>query len=129
MNVDLRRGVDNAQTERLTRKEDFTRVVRQGRAYGNPLLLLRAAPNGMGVTRIGFAVGKQVGQAVTRNLVRRRLREAIRRMPILEGWDVVITARKPSAICDYHVLAASLVALSGRLNLLKLTTAATEVSQ
>lgn len=119
----------NAHTERLTRKEDFTRVVRQGRAHGSNLLLLRAAPNGMGVTRIGFAVGKQVGRAVTRNLVRRRLREAIRQMPIQEGWDVVITARKPSATSDYHALAASLAALSARLNLLKLTTAAEEVPQ
>jgi len=50
-------------------------------------------------------------------------------MTIQEGWDVVITARKPSATSDYHVLAASLVTLTGRLNLLKLTTAATEVPQ
>ncbi len=63
-----------------------------------------------GPTRIGFSVSKRVGDAVTRNLVKRRLREAARhRLALLTGgWDLVVTARPSSAAAEYSELGAEL---------------------
>ena len=57
----------------------------------------------------GFAVSKKIGNAVTRNRVKRRLREAFRlELPCLKKGMYVITAREPSAQADYQGLARSL---------------------
>ena len=53
--------------------------------------------------RFGFIISKQVGTAVVRNTVRRRLKavcaEALPRVP--EGTDVVIRALPASATADF----------------------------
>ncbi|NYF29806.1 ribonuclease P protein component [Microbacterium sp. JAI119] len=58
--------------------------------------------------RFGFIISKQVGTAVVRNSVRRRLKavcaEALPRVP--EGTDVVIRALPASATASYAELRA-----------------------
>ena len=58
----------------MRRSEDFRRTVRAGVRVGRPTLVLHAAPADAAATQVGFVVGKTVGNAVTRNRVRRRLR-------------------------------------------------------
>lgn len=58
--------------------------------------------------RFGFIISKQVGTAVVRNTVRRRLKavcaDALARVP--EGTDVVIRALPASATATYAELSA-----------------------
>jgi ribonuclease P protein component len=59
----------------MRRSEDFRRTVRSGVRIGRPTLVLHAMPAAhSGQVRVGFLVGRAVGNAVTRNRVRRRLR-------------------------------------------------------
>ncbi len=106
---------------RLTRQEEFARVMRQGRVQSNHLLLLRVAPNQLETSRFGYSISKQVGTAVVRNLVRRRLREVARHMPVKSGWDMVISARKASATASFDALKASFEGLTRKAGLLTLT--------
>jgi ribonuclease P protein component len=61
-------------------------------------------------TRFGLATGRRVGGAVTRNRVRRRLREALREMAasFRPGWDVLIIARPAIVDADHAVLVDAL---------------------
>ena len=84
---------------RLTRSPEFERVYRQGAACKGRLFSVHAFPNEFGTPRLGLSVSRKVGSAVTRNTVRRRLREvfhsALSEMP--SSWDLVVSARPEAA--------------------------------
>lgn len=82
----------------------------------HPLLAARIARTDLDVTRFGFATGRALGSAVTRNRVRRRLREALRVMaPSFQpGWDVLIIARPALVTADHDALVTALRRLLGR---------------
>ena len=90
---------------RLTSATDFERVRRDGRSHAHPLAVLiacRRSPESNDAplpTRCGFAAGKSVGTAVTRNRAKRLLREAIRKRArdLRPGWDLIFIARAPLA--------------------------------
>jgi len=77
----------------LARREQFTAVFRRGRGYPGDLIVVRVLRNGLGVSRLGLVVGKQVGGAVQRNRAKRLIREAVRIRALVPGWDVVVVAR------------------------------------
>ena len=58
-------------------------------------LLVYALPNDVGHLRIGLSVGRRVGNAVRRNLLKRRLREGFRlhRSDWPGGYDLLVVVR------------------------------------
>ncbi|MFF1531108.1 ribonuclease P protein component [Cellulomonas sp. NPDC058312] len=97
---------------RMRRSADFERTVRSGvRAGRNTLvvhLVTRTDP-GPGPA-VGFVVSKGVGNAVTRNRVKRRLRAlATERIGALPAdADLVVRALGPAATADYATLGQEL---------------------
>lgn len=88
---------------RLRRRAEYLRV--QGRAKrwrGKFLLILSVTGTGPR-PRAGFVVSRKVGNAVVRNRVRRRIREATRR--VVRQWpllDVVIVATPAAANASFQ---------------------------
>ena len=80
---------------RLRRRGDFARLRRHGRTYRRPWLSLSVVQNEVGYNRYGFITSKQLGKAVTRNRVRRVLREVIRlrHADVQPGFDILWIAR------------------------------------
>lgn len=80
---------------RLCRTEDFQRLRREGRSHPSRLLLMSVSPNELPHNRYGFIVSKQLGKAVRRNRIRRRMREAVRLLhpQLRTGYDIVFIAR------------------------------------
>ncbi|MEP7199431.1 MAG: ribonuclease P protein component [Chloroflexota bacterium] len=95
---------------RLKDGEAFQRVYRDGRSWATPLMILRASPNDLPHSRIGYSTSKRIGNAVSRNRVKRLMREATRaraaRVP--QGWDVVLIAREPSRAATYAQVTSAL---------------------
>jgi len=85
----------------------------------NSLVVMKALPNGFSLTRCGFTVSRHVGKAVTRNRVKRLLREILRLTPVEPGWDIVFIARPVAATADYASLKESVGGLLWRAGLLK----------
>lgn len=104
---------------RLRRRKDFDNVFRGGRAWSNSLLVLRSLANDLPHNRYGFVTSKRVGNAVVRNRIRRRLREALRTLPLETPWDIVVSAKTPAAKADYHELKRAVVDLLARAGILK----------
>jgi ribonuclease P protein component len=101
----------------LTRDTQFQVVYDSGRSWAGREVVVRALPNGLGLTRYGFAVGRRVGKAVVRNKVKRRLREILRQVTLRTGWDIVLIARAPAAQADYKTLKKSVENLLSKAGL------------
>lgn len=82
--------------ERLKKNSDFSRVYSKGKSYGCKNLVLYYLPNGRQKSRAGFSVSKKVGNAVTRNRIRRFLKESLLHTNLGESHDIIFIARKPA---------------------------------
>lgn len=91
---------------RLTDSPEFERVYRQGDAYRGRLFSVHAFPNELGTPRLGLSVSRRVGNAVTRNTARRRLREVFHAaLPEVPGdLDLVVSARPAVAEATFQEL-------------------------
>ena len=89
---------------RLTESKRFSQIHGKGNSIANRLLVIRALPNGLEWSRFGFVVSKRIGNAVTRNLVKRRLRESVRQNRVKGGWDAVFIARRGAGNAEYWQL-------------------------
>lgn len=87
-----------ARANRLVTADDYRNTVRRGRRSGTGntviYLLQRSRTGG---PRFGFIVSKAVGNAVTRNLIRRRLKSVCRSLVSLEADVDVVVRALPSA--------------------------------
>ena len=105
--------------EYLTKTQQFASVYSRGGSWVSSLLVMRTLVNGLTLSRYGFSVSKRVGKAVTRNKVKRRLREILRTMPLKSGWDIVFIARPAAAGADYTALRRAVAGLLSRAHLLE----------
>jgi ribonuclease P protein component len=107
---------------RLRSESDFAHVRADGRAWRDRLMTMLILPNGGPDNRYGFVVSKRVGNAVTRNRIKRRLREIFRQLDraglLASGYDLVIIVRPGLALVSFAELTAAVQALLKRARLL-----------
>ena len=104
--------------EYITKAGEYALVYSKGGSWACDLVVIRALPNSLDISRGGFSVGKRVGKAVVRNRVKRRLREIFRLTPLEPGWDIVFIARPAVASADYASLKKAVEGLLSRARLL-----------
>jgi ribonuclease P protein component len=102
----------------LTKPAQYGLVYSKGTSWSNYLLVMKALPNGLDLSRYGFSVSKRVGNAVVRNKAKRRLREILRRMPLLPGRDMIFIVRTPAGAASFADLEKAVRALLSRARLL-----------
>jgi ribonuclease P protein component len=105
---------------RLRRHSDFQQVRQNGKFYASPIMVLAFLRNELDQSRFGFVVSKRLGNAVVRNKIKRRMREATRlRLPqIKPGFDLVVIARAPISVAGYREIEETLLYLLKKSKLL-----------
>jgi len=96
-----------ARPNRLTRGAEYKAVVRRGgRCAAAHTVTYVVTSDHERPARFGFIVSKQVGSAVVRNTVRRRLKAVCLHAieGVKPGSDVVIRALPSAATADYSAL-------------------------
>ena len=95
---------------RLRRNSEFQQVRCHGRTLASPIMVLAFLQNDLDYSRFGFVVSKRLGNAVQRNKLKRRMREAarLRLSQVKPGYDLVVIARKQINRASYAEIADSL---------------------
>jgi len=99
--------------ERLKRRTDFRAAGTGVRVPGRAFVLQVRRRDAAGPARVGFTVSRQVGNAVERNRVRRRLREVVRLAPeeaLRGGHDYVLIARRAALAAPFDAIAQEFAA-------------------
>ena len=102
----------------LNQPKQYKLVYEQGSSFKSSFLVLKALPNSLIITRYGLSVSRKVGKAVTRNKIKRWLREILRETQIRPGWDLVFIARPKVTEIGYWEVKKALASLLYRAQLL-----------
>ena len=107
-------------TDTLKKNHEFRRLYSKGANAATPHLVIYARRTKRDTNRIGITVSTKVGKAVTRNRIRRRLREIYRlhEDKMAHGLELVIVARVRAAEASYRELEKSFVKACKKLELL-----------
>ena len=95
------------KTDSLKQNFIFRALYRRGRQVACKTMVVYLGKNRLKTkNRLGFTVSTKLGCAVTRNRIRRRLREAYRLMEdeLNCGFDIVIAARSACEHADFSVI-------------------------
>ena len=105
--------------ERLKRRADFRAAASGARAQSSGFVLQALRRSDEGCARVGFTVSRQVGNAVERNRVRRRLRELVRLArpgSLHAGHDYVLVARRTALGAPFGEMMQELEAVLDRIH-------------
>ena len=103
-----------AVLKRLTKRSDFLRVQRANIKYVTPSLVVQTASNsslGQMTARVGFTASKKIGNAVSRNFAKRRMRALISQQSnaLVEGTDYVVIARQAMLVKKFSDIEAEMI--------------------
>jgi ribonuclease P protein component len=96
---------------RIKREKDFRLVFKKGKSYANRQFVVYIIDHPDTThLRLGLSVSKRLGNAVTRNKIKRRIRSFFRQhKKRLAEKEYVVIARKPVSDMDFHEIEKSLL--------------------
>lgn len=105
----------------IKKNDEYKSVYNCNDSISDYNLVLFLKKNNLGYNRFGFTAAKKIKKAVSRNIIRRRLKEIVRlnEYKLKEGYDIVIMARVNATESDYKILEKAFNKLIKRKSLLK----------
>lgn len=104
------------KAERLRKRAEFLETQRKGKRVAGAHFIVYARANAHAWSRLGITASRKVGDAVTRNWWKRRVREIFRRhkAQIPQGMDFVVIVKVVSARPDFERMRTELLGLLER---------------
>lgn len=95
----------------LRKRDDFEKLFQSGRRISGQFVFINYLSTPEAVSfKAGFVCGKKIGNAVTRNLYKRRMREIVRKnKPLFTGLEFILVAQANILKSDYDSLRRDIV--------------------
>lgn len=105
---------------RITCTNEFQRVRHSGKTYAHPLIVIVAAESQSENSHFGIITSKAIGNAVTRNKARRRIRSILSKHLInfKQPHDIVVIARKPISQVSFEEIEEALCGVMQKAGLI-----------
>ncbi len=96
---------------RVKREKDFKEIFQYGTSFANRKFVVYQLENQQNHFRVGLSVSKKLGNAVTRNQIKRRVRHILLsvREYLADNVDFVVIARKGVESLDYAEMEKNLL--------------------
>lgn len=96
---------------RVKKEKDFNAIFKEGKSFANRKFVIYRLENNEQHFRVGLSVSKKLGNAVTRNQIKRRIRHILieHKDQLVENVDFVVIARKGVEILDYAEMEKNLL--------------------
>ncbi len=110
------------RVQRIRRTAEYTRVRTEGRSWSGRLMVLAALPlPEETASRFGFTTSRRLGNAVTRNFLRRRFSAFVTELaPLIEAPHLIVTIpRHGAAKAGFAELKAEWMKLARRAGLVR----------
>ena len=78
----------------LRKNLDFSRIIEKTKPYKYKDYIIYKEEHEEGITHFGISVGKKVGNAVTRNRIKRQIKSIIDKIPYKNDFNCIIIVRK-----------------------------------
>ncbi len=96
---------------------EFNKIINTGKVYKNRYFSIYILEKNKKYYRFGIAVSKKTGNAVTRNKIKRQIRNIISNSNInYDFFDYVIIARKEILNINYQLIEKELLKLLSNIN-------------
>lgn len=93
----------------IKKDKEFKYIYHKGNSFANKKLVIYYIKNNTNNLKIGISISKKVGKAVTRNRLRRLIKENIRlNENIKTGYSIILLARIGSDDLDFHTMNSSM---------------------
>lgn len=119
--MEKKREFSFPSSNKIKSKKDFQFVYTKGRSVVDSMSVMYVINNEDASLKIGFAVGKKMGNAVVRNRIKRLMREVFRkrRSELKESTKIIWVARKKLATASIDTYDRIFMRLVKRAGLLK----------
>ena len=96
---------------RVKREKDFKAIFKEGTSFANRKFVVYQLENQQNHFRVGLSVSKKLGNAVTRNQIKRRIRHIIQNAKgsLVDHVDFVVIVRKGVETLEYAEMEKNLL--------------------
>lgn len=103
----------------VKRNEDFQRIIKTCKYYKHKDYILYIEKNDSKSYHFGFSVGKKIGNAVTRNKIKRQLKSIVSKKDYQNGFNCIIIVGKNILNKSFSQMQIDLLEILEKLDLIK----------
>ncbi len=103
----------------LKENQEFSRIIATTKPYKYKDFIIYKENQKNGISHFGISVGKKIGNAVTRNKIKRQIKSIIDQNPYKNNFNCIIIVRKGITEKTFQEIAVELKEVMSKVNILE----------